>query len=351
MELNQKQKDIIGTTFPKVVAVAAAASGKTRTLTERVRHLVRSGENKKRIVVITFTRLAANEMSERLGEDGKGIFIGTIHSYAAYLLLSGGVDSARDFLDKEEFDMLFSLIKTHKEVLQPVDHLLLDEAQDSDELQFDFVLSYVKPKNFIFFGDLRQCIYQFNGSRPDILRDIMDRPDVRVMPLNENYRNSREVFEFARWLIRPLSEDDSIIMSKEMGKVELAEYSPELIKRIGRTIPSADYGKWFILCRTNAQVDTIKNILIQANVPCESFKRSDFSTMNELSKKLETNTIKIMTIHASKGLESDNVIVFGARYFQDEERRLSYVAATRARKKLWWLNTPKKKSYRSKSWI
>ena len=46
--------------------------------------------------MITFTNAAAEEISERLGQP-KGVFIGTIHSYANYLLLSRG-EETKDLL-------------------------------------------------------------------------------------------------------------------------------------------------------------------------------------------------------------------------------------------------------------
>lgn len=351
MELNQKQRNIIETTYPQVLVEASPAAGKTKTLTERARFLAKCGVDKQKIVIITFTRLAANEMADRLGEDGKGMFIGTVHSYATYLLLAGGFSEAKDYLENEEYDELFFLIKEHPEVIRPVEHLLLDEAQDSSEFQFKFILECIQPKNFMFFYDLKQTIYEFSDARPDILQNISRHPDIKIMTLDQNYRNTKEVFEFARWLIRPIAEDYSIIMREDKGCVDKAEYSSELVQRIGRTIPDNDYGNWFFLCRTNEQVRMIKSDLFRAEVPCESFQRGDFDTMAELNQKLKTNTIKVMTIHSAKGLEVDNVVVYGARYYTDEERRIAYVAATRARNRLWWLTQSKRKTTRSKSWI
>ena len=56
------------------------------------------------------------------------------------------------------------------------------------------------------------------------------------------------------------------------------------------------------------------------------------------------DTVKVLTIHTSKGLERKNVVVIGARFYNTDERCVSYVAATRAIDKLIWVtNKPKKK--------
>ena len=54
---------------------------------------------------------------------------------------------------------------------------------------------------------------------------------------------------------------------------------------------------------------------------------------------MRMNTVKVLTIHSAKGLEAKNVVVIGARFWNEEEKRLSYVAATRARDLLIWMKT------------
>jgi superfamily I DNA/RNA helicase len=65
--------------------------------------------------------------------------------------------------------------------------------------------------------------------------------------------------------------------------------------------------------------------------------------MDELNELLNTQAVKVLTIHSAKGLECENVIVVGANMWKDEEIRLSYVAATRARDNLYWMSTKRKK--------
>ncbi len=62
----------------------------------------------------------------------------------------------------------------------------------------------------------------------------------------------------------------------------------------------------------------------------------DGMTVTELANLLETNKVKVLTIHSAKGLENKNVIVVGARMYNYDERRIAYVAATRAENALYW---------------
>ena len=111
----------------KIVVDASAAAGKTRLLTEKVRSLLRAGHDPSMIAVITFTRLAAQELIERLEDDyQEGIFIGTIHSLAAHFLTRYGL-GGRIKAIAEDFDRLFELCKK-LDLYQAYDWILVDEA-------------------------------------------------------------------------------------------------------------------------------------------------------------------------------------------------------------------------------
>lgn len=86
--LDEQQQAIVNSEAKNIVVVAGAGSGKTRVLTERVKHLLETGVMPHNIVAITFTNLAAEEMRTRLKDlDGIGdAFIGTIHSFANRLM-------------------------------------------------------------------------------------------------------------------------------------------------------------------------------------------------------------------------------------------------------------------------
>ena len=95
---------------------------------------------------------------------------------------------------------------------------------------------------------------------------------------------------------------------------------------------------WVVLCRANSEVEAVEAYLTKQNIPNVIVKRGDLD-LEHMGSLLEENRVKIMTIHASKGLEFDHVVVMGAKTFNQEERRICYVAATRAMKSLYWCPT------------
>lgn len=353
MELSKAQKRIVETTEPYVVVIASAASGKTRCLAERVRWLLANGVPAEEIVTITFTNAAAEEISDRVGNP-PGLFIGTIHSLANYYLRAAGVDTSK-VLNDERFDDLFKLIKKHPSCVKHVTHLIVDESQDSTPEQFEFLLDMIAPDNYMLLGDHRQAIYRFSGATPDFILNLMESPEVMTYDLNENYRNAPEILRYAQDLIRPLGydyEDYSIPMRTQRGRIVDVEYSESgLCSTIKRYVEEgkSEYKDWFVLTRTNAELENMRVALEKAGVPCDTFKKAQL-TNKGLSDKMNENTVKVLTIHTAKGLEADNVVVIGARWRDIEERCINYVAATRARNLLVWTRPVPKKRVRTSYW-
>jgi DNA helicase-2/ATP-dependent DNA helicase PcrA len=75
-----------------LLVVAGPGSGKTRVLTERVRRLLSDPTQHFRILALTFTNKAANEMKARLDDvpDIQRAFVGTLHSFCMEVLANRG---------------------------------------------------------------------------------------------------------------------------------------------------------------------------------------------------------------------------------------------------------------------
>lgn len=95
-DLNEKQREAVVETEGPVLIIAGAGSGKTKTLTHRVAHLIQKGIHPTSILAITFTNKAAEEMRNRifflLKKSGAVTapheipFIGTFHSFCNKIL-------------------------------------------------------------------------------------------------------------------------------------------------------------------------------------------------------------------------------------------------------------------------
>ena len=98
-----------------MLVVAGPGSGKTRVLTERVRRLLTEVPGHFRILALTFTNKAANEMKERLsylGNESQRAFIGTMHSFCLEMLSERGKP-----VGVEGLPHVFEQHKDRKEIL------------------------------------------------------------------------------------------------------------------------------------------------------------------------------------------------------------------------------------------
>lgn len=93
-ELNQEQQAAVLAQEKNVLVLAGAGSGKTRTIVERVAHLLENGASGYEIVCTTFTRAAAGEMRARLeariGREAHKVTVSTFHGLGLGLLKKYG---------------------------------------------------------------------------------------------------------------------------------------------------------------------------------------------------------------------------------------------------------------------
>lgn len=158
--LNENQKKAVLTSSQYVRIIAGAGSGKTRVLTMRIAHLIEQCHvwpNK--ILAITFTNKAANEMKERirqmLPEQGNAVFISTIHSLCVRILREDipAMGMPRNFTVMDADDQRSILKEAYKEF-----------GLDKQTYTFGSMLDYIAnnksaeispERAYVFAGDLR----------------------------------------------------------------------------------------------------------------------------------------------------------------------------------------------------
>lgn len=242
-------------------------------------------------------------------------------------------------------------------------YIIVDEYQDITFQRFLFVkrlLEYFDAK-LISVGDDWQSIYSFAGSRLELFNKFSElflnsKDD---MYLSTTYRYGQELVNISSEFI--LKNEEQTIKNIKSVKhlnnpIEMCEYEKtEEYKKINELVhkiysENSNY-KILILARTNKCL--------------EELAKSEFFTKGIddvlICKDLPNARIEALTMHRSKGLTADQVIVFGLReklfpsknrtshwifeYFKldsimekipyAEERRLFYVALTRTRNKVY----------------
>ncbi len=139
VRLTPIQQQVVAHDDGAILVVAGPGSGKTRVLTERVRRLLDDPTVHFRVLALTFTNKAANEMVERLDDVPdirKRAFVGTLHSFCMEVLANRGKPIGVDGLPN-----IFESFDDRKQVLanvvrsDPRLSALLKNAGDAKEQQ------------------------------------------------------------------------------------------------------------------------------------------------------------------------------------------------------------------------
>lgn len=227
--------------------------------------------------------------------------------------------------------------------------LLIDEGHDFRPEWLKLIAQMVDPEtnSLLVLYDDAQSIYA-KGRRKISFKQLGIQAQGRTTILRLNYRNTAEVlavaYAFAQHVLSPESADDDGVplirpeSAERHGSkpilIQLPRFNDE-IRRIVSTFK--DYGaggrKWSdmaIIYRREFMGDEAKLQLSEAGVPFSFLKEERHA------EALAANTVKVMTLHTSKGLEFPVVAIPGLGYMpkdgedEGEETRLLYVGLTRA---------------------
>ena len=185
-------------------------------------------------------------------------------------------------------DLLFNLVRllqTNREVLQKYrrmyKYIMIDEAQDNNQLQNDiFSLLGAPEYNIFVVGDDDQAMYSFRGARPDLFIHLdANYKGVQRIALEDNYRSNPGILEVANNLI--FHNKERISKRLKAHKVDPAKsvnythYDDESDEARGIVDEVAilheknnlDYKRMAVLYRTNAQSMALESQLIMAGLP------------------------------------------------------------------------------------
>ncbi len=128
-ELNPQQREAVTHGDGPLLVIAGAGSGKTKTLASRVAYLIGRGVPPERILLLTFTRRAAEEMLKRAAsavsihtESARRVWGGTFHAFANRVLRmyakSGGLAQEFSVIDRSDAEDFLNVIRSEMGLAQ-----------------------------------------------------------------------------------------------------------------------------------------------------------------------------------------------------------------------------------------
>ena len=245
-------------------------------------------------------------------------------------------------------------------------HLSVDEFQDVNPAQFRLVLALLgNRRDLCAVGDPNQAIYGWNGADPGLLTRLHELVDgLVVVHLDQNHRSSPQVVTAAAAALgttvavppRSMAPDGPlpVVTGYEDDSAE-AEGVAALLAR--RSVEGVRWSDQAVLARTHDQLSVVRQALTRAGIPHRMTPgREATSTGGSKGRGrppgptprdaagygADADAVELATFHRAKGLEWTSVMVVGLEdglvpiiyaesdAAREEERRLLYVALTRA---------------------
>ncbi|MDR2439049.1 MAG: UvrD-helicase domain-containing protein [Planctomycetaceae bacterium] len=176
-----------------------------------------------------------------------------------------------------------NLFQTCPEILDEeskrFDHLLVDEYQDTNMSQYRIIKGLAQPhRNLCVVGDDDQAIYSWRGANVrHILSFQRDWPDAKIIKLEENYRSTKQILNWANRLIvfnkhrhgkkllSPVSGETPNIIQCKDGETEAKIVVAKIKERL--TMANRQPRDFAILFRTNEQPRAFEMELRNAKIP------------------------------------------------------------------------------------
>jgi DNA helicase-2/ATP-dependent DNA helicase PcrA len=106
------------------------------------------------------------------------------------------------------------------------EHILVDEMQDTNPLQWDLLNPFKEQSHLFCVGDDAQSIYSFRGADFKNIHSFTERvEDAEVYKLEDNYRSTQEILDISNWLL----EESTIQYKKRLRSVRGNGNIPEII--------------------------------------------------------------------------------------------------------------------------
>lgn len=328
-----------------------AGSGKTMILSYRARYL--ASLTSKPVLVLCYNKSLASRLRQLLssGPHANRIHVYHFHAWCGQLLSEQGLRVAEGTAPyfERQITTTRQAVDSSKLDKNKYGAILIDEAHDFEPDWFHIVLSLLDPEqqNLLVLYDDAQSIYEKRSGIGFTFSSVGIQARGRTTILRTNYRNTMEILQVAKGFAQSFlaasdtEEEDSIptLSPDSAGRKgdmpELYRFpSPQheceyIIKQVAALIAAGTnpdniailvYSHWF--------ASDIQDRLDELGILYASNKNNSSHLFSD------TPSVKLITMHSSKGLEFEHVFVARINKIpeqdSDKHARLLYVAMTRA---------------------
>lgn len=296
-ELSPTQLKIINDNENQNIVVAAGpGSGKTKVLVHKLASLLLMEDVKhEQLLMLTFSRAAANEFKERLhqliGNSVHYVEIKTFHSYCFDLLGKiGNLNKTNTIVE----DTVQCIVQNEVEPFRITKSVLvIDEAQDMNKNEFALVMALLEHNEnmrIIAVGDDDQNIYEFRGSNSIYLQQLIKEYNAEKYELVTNYRSKNNLVQlsntFAETLTNRIKKHAIHSYVNEEGSIYYTSYtSNTLLQAVAENISNTKLkGTTCVLTYTNDEAYQLMGLLLQKKIPTRLIQSNEGFNLLQLDE-------------------------------------------------------------------
>ena len=334
-----------------------AGSGKTLILGYRAEQLAQAASSSKPVLILCYNEPLAVKLEAVMAAKSLGdrVLVRNFHRWCRQQLVAFGqaVPQGKGMFDQMIENVIHSVERGQIPGGQ-YQAILIDEGHDFQPAWLKLVTQMVDPNtsSLLLLYDDAQSIYERSRSKQFSFKSVGIQAQGRTTILKINYRNSRQILSTAsqiaaEFLLADETGEDGVprvhpISCGKEGHVPLIIRLPSLrdeATKVADLLANAHqqghgWGDMAVLCRHHHEIEQCAAALRRRRLPHQVRKSAG-------SYDPTADTIKVMTMHVSKGLEFPVVALVGVggmpgpKEAESDEARLFYVAATRATHSLY----------------
>lgn len=340
-----------------------AGSGKTMILAYRCLHLAETID--KPILVLCYNVALAAMLRQKLHAEGVGhrVTIHNIHKWCSDLLWQYRIPkpSYNEFKGDAYWDEIIrrvlGAVTSGRIPAGQYGAVMIDEGHDFKPEWYQLVVQMVDPDtdSLLVLYDDAQSIYEKQQRQSFSFKSVGIKAQGRTKILHINYRNTQEIltiaYEFAKELLTPTEgrdEDAPVLVQPETAGrhgpppqlIKLPSFNRE-VDYLAQQVQAfhnqgTPWNSIGIIYRSKFMAEEVSKQFQKAGIPVEWINRN----LDSRNYDTTQDSIKLVTMHSSKGLEFPIVCIPGLGFMPnshgepDDEARLLYVAMTRAMEQL-----------------
>ncbi len=168
------------------------------------------------------------------------------------------------------------------EISAQFDHILVDEMQDTNRLQYDVLANFTEKSHLFCVGDDAQSIYAFRGADFNSIHHFTEViPNSEIYRLETNYRSTQAVLDLSNWLLTTSSLDYHKHMHAVRGQgvkptvvnwTSSVDQATDIAMRIQRAVNQGEhYSDHMVLARRGFELDEVRRACISRKIPVQVF--------------------------------------------------------------------------------